>query len=71
MDNPTLTPPMTGPEITRLRESKKWTREQMAAYLSVNARTVKRWEQGLTYPSPLALLGLRGMRVAGGEVEKR
>lgn len=53
---------MTGPEITRLRESRHMTREELAKYLAVNVRTVTRWEQGLTYPSSLALRGLDALR---------
>ncbi|HEY9728246.1 MAG TPA: helix-turn-helix transcriptional regulator [Chroococcales cyanobacterium] len=41
--------------IRELRRSIGLTQEQFAAFLGVTYPTINRWENGRTYPSPLAM----------------
>ena len=44
---------MTGPEILYHRERKGWTQETLADQLGIHARTLNRYERGITFPSRL------------------
>ena len=43
-------------KIRILRDQNQLTQEKMAQLLGVSVRTVVRWEQGVSTPSPLALV---------------
>jgi len=50
---------MAPEEIKRLRSSRGMAQEQMATEVGVSVATVRRWERGITTPSPLAQSKLR------------
>jgi transcriptional regulator with XRE-family HTH domain len=41
------------------RTAEGLTRAQLAVALGVDPSTVARWEEGVSYPSPMALVALR------------
>ena len=46
-------------DIKELRTSLNLSKQELADYLGVNSRTVRRWESGESRPSQLAMKGLR------------
>ena len=44
--------------MKELRTSLNWTKQEMADYLGVNQRTIRRWESGESRPSHLAMKGI-------------
>jgi len=44
--------------MKELRKSLNWSKQELADYLGVNSRTVRRWESGESRPSHLAMRGI-------------
>ena len=44
--------------MKELRKSLNWSKQELADYLGVNSRTVRRWESGESRPSHLAMKGI-------------
>ncbi|MEH1854639.1 MAG: helix-turn-helix transcriptional regulator [Nostoc sp.] len=57
--------------IRELRQQLDLSQEKFAAKLGVSLRTVNRWENGSTVPSPMALKLIEEMLEKMGEVGKR
>ena len=59
--------------IARLRESMGLTQDEFATKVGVAKRTIGRWEQGFSDPSPMAIDRLRSLQaqVDGREVQTR
>ena len=56
--------------MKELRTSLNWTKQELADYLGVNSRTIRRWESGESRPSPLAMKGILNLErsVLSGKV---
>ncbi len=56
---------MSPNEIRNLRFKLKLTQEDFARLLGLRVATVNRWENGVTKPSPLALMRLKQIQEEG------
>ncbi|MEH2343514.1 helix-turn-helix transcriptional regulator [Nostoc sp.] len=57
--------------IRELRQQLDLSQEKFAAKLGVSLRTINRWENGSTVPSPMALKLIEEMLEKMGEADKR